>query len=121
MDLFLRSSMWKSLKEWQELTAKWIDGQFTDIQVDLIKSKAEIYTKVVQKCVKRLPGNPILEQLKNKVYDFKETMPVVVALRNPELKDYHWKEIKQIIGKDFVIDDDFTLRKLINLGVVENS
>lgn len=46
-------------------------------------------------------------------------MPVVVALRNPELKDYHWKEIKSIIGKEFEIDDDFTLRKLVDLDVVK--
>ena len=45
-------------------------------------------------------------------------MPVVVALRNPDLKDYHWKEIKSIIGRDFEITEEFTLRDLINLGVV---
>lgn len=55
IDLNLRYNMWKSLKEWQELTGQWIDGKFTDIDVALIKSKGENYTKIVQKCVKRLP------------------------------------------------------------------
>ena len=47
-------------------------------------------------------------------------MPVVVALRNKDLKDYHWLEIKKIIGKEFQITEDFTLRNLLEMGVVEN-
>jgi dynein heavy chain len=47
-------------------------------------------------------------------------MPVVVALRNKELKDYHWIEIKKIIGKDFAITEEFTLKNLLDMGVVDN-
>jgi dynein heavy chain len=47
-------------------------------------------------------------------------MPVVVALRNKELKDYHWIEIKKIIGIDFTITDEFTLKNLLDMGVVDN-
>ena len=43
-------------------------------------------------------------------------MPVVIALRDPTLQPYHWDEIKTIIGVDFVIDSNFTLRSLIALG-----
>ncbi len=57
--------------------------------------------------------NPVLDKLKNLVFNFKETMPVVVALRNRDLQDYHWSEIKRIIGKEFTIDDEFTLSDLV--------
>ena len=43
--------------------------------------------------------NAVLDKVKKMVYQFKDTMPVVVALRNKDLKDYHWSEIKRIIGK----------------------
>ena len=102
------------------LTAQWIDGKFTDINVAVIKREAEHYTKVVMRCVKNMPQNKVLEKLKALVFDFKDTMPVVVALRNKDLKEYHWEEIKRIIGKPFVIDDDFTLRSLIALDVVRH-
>lgn len=37
-------------------------------------------------------------------------MPIVVALRNENLKEHHWKEIKDLIQADFVITDpEFTL------------
>jgi dynein heavy chain, axonemal len=58
-----------------------------------------------------MPPNPVLDKLKTLVFEFKDTIPVVVALRNKALRDYHWKHIKEdIIGEDFDIEqDDFTL------------
>jgi len=38
-----------------------------------------------------MPPNPVLDKLKTLVFEFKDTIPVVVALRNKALRDYHWK------------------------------
>jgi len=61
-----------------------------NINTSEIKAKGDEYTKVVNRCQKGLPSNPILEELKELVFSFKDTMPVVVALGNPKLKNYHW-------------------------------
>jgi len=63
------------------------------------------------KCVKNMPPNPVLEKVKGLVFEFKDTIPVVVALRNPALREAHWIAIKEdIIGKEFDIEDEqFTL------------
>ena len=46
-------------------------------------------------------------------------MPIVVALRNENLKEHHWKEIKDLIGQDFdVNEEEFTLNSLIDLNAV---
>ena len=45
-------------------------------------------------------------------------MPVVAALRNPNVQPYHMDEIKAVIGRPFEIDDSFTLQDLMNLNVV---
>ena len=47
-------------------------------------------------------------------------MPIVLALRNKNLKDYHMDEIKTIIGhKKFEITDTFTLKNLIDMDVLK--
>ena len=74
------------------------DTSFSLIEAEEITSKAEYFTNIVRKAAKKLPSNAVLDELKSLVYDFKDTMPVVLALRNRHLKDYHWKEIKEIIG-----------------------
>lgn len=117
-DLELRYLMWKSLTEWRSLTKSWIDGKFNEIDTEQIISKGEYFTNIIRKSQKKLPPNPILDELKEIVFDFKDTMPVVIALRNKNLKDHHWKDIKTFIGQNFEIDDDFTLQKLMAMNVV---
>ncbi|KAL4487471.1 hypothetical protein ABPG72_006991 [Tetrahymena utriculariae] len=117
-DANLRYLMWKSLKEWKELILGWVDGKFKDINTEEIKNKAEYYSKIVARCDKKLPQNAILTELKKLVTDFRNTMPIVLALRNENLKDYHWRDIKKIIG-EFEINDEFTLKKLIDMKVVD--
>jgi dynein heavy chain, axonemal len=52
------------------------------------------------------------------VWQFKDTMPVVIALRSEYLTQEHWNDIKNILQSDFSIDDpEFTLKKLLDLKV----
>jgi len=44
-------------------------------------------------------------------------MPVVMSLRNEHLKPEHWREIKELIGKDFDVEEPgFTLESLLALN-----
>lgn len=68
---------------------------------------------------KNLEDNPIQRELKELVDTFKGAMPIVVALRNENLKEPHWKEIKELINADFnITDPEFTLQQLIELNIV---
>jgi dynein heavy chain len=100
----LKISMWKSLTEWDDLTHLWIETEFNSIDTESIKKKAEFYTKIIQRCIKNLAPNPVIDILKKKVYEFKDTMPVVIGLRNPAIRPHHFEEIKKVIGRDFVIN-----------------
>ena len=37
-----------------------------------------------------MPPNPVLDLLKMLVFEFKDTIPVVTALRNKALTETHW-------------------------------
>jgi len=120
LDLKVRLDMWTHLRDWKILTEEWIDGQFININTDVIRNKAQVFSQVVGKASKRLVSNAVLDELRERVFSFKDTMPVVIALRNKNLKSYHWKAIKELIGQNFdVLDSDFTLRKLMDMNVLE--
>jgi|LauGreDrversion4_2_1035121.scaffolds.fasta_scaffold02802_17 dynein heavy chain len=118
-DLTLRCLMWRSLQEWQELQEMWIKTQFNAIQAKEIAQKADYFSKICMRLEKNLDDNPIQKKLKDLVDTFKGAMPIVVALRNDNLKDSHWKEIKDLINADFnIADPEFTLQSLIDLNAV---
>ncbi len=50
---------------------------------------------------------------------WRELIPVVLALRNPDLKDRHWARINHTLGVVLERDDNLTLDTLVQLQVSE--
>mgnify|MGYP001297544566 FL=1 len=119
----LKLLMWKSLKEWQDMTIDWMTCKFQQINAEQIKNQAIAYENIVKKCAKRIQPNPILDELKFLVHEFKESVPVVIALRNPRLTPDHIEEIKAVLEKpDLDLEDeDLTLKNLLDMNIVEKS
>ena len=59
--------------------------------------------KTAMKAQRLLEGNPVVQMLKERIVKFKETMPIVVDLRNPALADRHWAEITELLGYDIPV------------------
>jgi len=103
IDLNLRLSLWKSLQEWKELVAQWKVTAFSNIDAIVMKEKIEMYSKVVMKCSKNMPPNAVMDELRVLVFEYRDTLPVVMAMRNSKLKESYWGELKALIGKPFEI------------------
>ncbi|OMJ74343.1 hypothetical protein SteCoe_26764 [Stentor coeruleus] len=112
-----RVSLWRALRDWRKLQGDWIATPFAQINAKYIRERSEEFSKIVSRCENSLPSSSALRELKNMVFTFRETMPVVEAMRTP-LEEAHWRRIKEIIGKDFEISSDFTLGDLMKMNVV---
>ncbi len=118
--LSLRSDLWKSLKEWSNLTQAWIEQQFATINAKEIGNKADNFAKIAYRVDRELPENPVSKELKTMVDTFKKAMPIVSALRNEHLEKSHWKTIKELLKADFEINDpSFKLKSLLDLHAVD--
>jgi hypothetical protein len=51
------------------------------------------YNKMVMKIERGLPPNRVLPVLRDKVFEFKEILPVILNLRNKDLKARHWDKV----------------------------
>ena len=122
-EIDMRLLMWKSLQEWKDMTVEWMTCKFKDINAEQIKNNATNYDNICKRCAKRIQPNPVLDELRLLVFEFKESVPVVVALRNPRLTKDHIEEIKAVLEKpDLDIEDeDLTLRDLLDMNIVEKS
>ena len=122
-EIELRLSMWKSLKEWKELTMEWTVSKFKEINPEVIRSKAENYQRVANKCSRKIPSNPILDELKQLLYEFREAVPIITSLRNQKLTKDHIEEIKQLLQKPELDleNESLTLKHLLDMNIVEKS
>lgn len=56
--------------------------------------------------------------LRTKVAPLRNTMPVVIALRDPLLKERHWDAINEVLGCNIdTYAPNFTLKKLLKMQV----
>jgi hypothetical protein len=60
---------------------------FEEINVEDIKAYCEKYTRIVSKCIKKLPPNPVIEKLRKLLTQFNGAMPVVIALSNKSVQE----------------------------------
>ena len=51
---------------------------------------------------------------------FKPIVPLAVALRKDGMKERHWQAIREQTGIEVVPDEDFSLQKLVDSGMVEH-
>jgi hypothetical protein len=112
--------LWRSLAAWQANVRHWQGSAFEAIDVESILEESALHSKTVLVCERNLPaGSTAVQHLKRLVFDFQETMPIVVALGNKHLKDVHWQEIKAVSGTTaFPLEAKrFTLGELVDLGV----
>jgi dynein heavy chain len=78
-----------------------------------------MYWKNVIKAERGLPSNKVVPDQKAKVDQFRGTIPVIASLRNQNLQERHWGKIQEIIGVEIVRDETFTLKKLMDMKVMD--
>jgi hypothetical protein len=82
----IKSDMWRAMMEWDVKFADWKTTDFAEIDVAKISEEVEGYHKIAMRS-KSLEedGNRVPGILRNKVSTLRDTMPVVIALRDPAL------------------------------------
>lgn len=81
-NLTLRLEMWTGIQDFKKYSAEWIQLPFGHINAKEIAQKTEGFVRIVQRCEKNLQENKVIQYLKKIVWEFKDTIPVVTALRS---------------------------------------
>ncbi|KAK3247052.1 hypothetical protein CYMTET_43439 [Cymbomonas tetramitiformis] len=118
-DVDLKEMLWQGKREWADLTEEWGEMKFEDIDITNMEEKVGRFYKQVMKAERGLPSNKVVPEQKDKVEEFKGTIPVIASLRNKNLKERHWDKVEEIIGRPIVRDGNFTLNSLMALKVMD--
>jgi len=114
----LKAKLWRGIDAWEELSLDWNNQVFATVDVESITKKVQEFNKVAVQSQKAMTENEVPKIWGASVAQFKNTLPVVIALRNKALKQRHWEMITSMIGQELELEDEeFTLGKLLNMGV----
>ncbi|XP_007435709.1 dynein heavy chain 14, axonemal, partial [Python bivittatus] len=115
-ELALRKLLWDSHEEWTKLVFKWKHTIFWNLDVDIIQRDVNRFMQIIHILEKGLPENTILPAMKRSLMDFKESLPIIISLRNPSLQRRHWETIQNIVGQPLSWDKRLTLEKILELN-----
>ncbi|XP_069015317.1 dynein axonemal heavy chain 2 [Embiotoca jacksoni] len=111
--------VWDITEEWSVNWDIWKVGQFAGLQTQSMESTAQEMFKKLQKLQKDLKDKAwdVLHFSKKKIDQFRQIMPLIADLKNPAMRDRHWKQI--CVEQQCYFDQtssEFTLEKIISLG-----
>lgn len=115
-ELRLRVLLWESLTSWEEAVYEWYTGDFDVLDVEQITSFTMQTMKNIIQLERGLPSNNILPKLKENVELVRNKLPILGYLRNPDLRERHWKKIETVLNYRFKPDEKKTWTLFENLG-----
>lgn len=118
LDLEILSQVWQVTLEWNNSYDSWRKQPFLDLDGAEIEEQVQKHTKKLQKLSKEVKDWEVFTNLKDRVAQTKRSIPLLIDLRSPSLRQRHWHQICDVVGKNFdQTGSDFTLDKILDLGL----
>ena len=117
-------ALWDLIAQWLSEYDVWSLGKFRDLRVEEMETTAQTINKNVVKLGKKVLGDAdaggvewgAWRSLKDTIDGFKKTMPLIMDLRNPAIRDRHWEQVMRECGETFDPHGDaFTLGRVTDL------
>ncbi|XP_054432748.1 dynein axonemal heavy chain 14 [Pteronotus mesoamericanus] len=118
-DLTLRKILWDAQEEWGALVKEWRNSTLHNIDTESMQRNVLKWMNILFVLEKGLPKNNMVTHLKQSVIDFKQQLPIIIALGNPCLKPRHWKALQEVIGKSVALDKNCTVENLLALKMFQ--
>ncbi|XP_055012614.1 dynein axonemal heavy chain 2 [Boleophthalmus pectinirostris] len=110
--------VWEITDDWNAKWNLWKGEQFTSLQTESMESTAQDMYKNLHKLQRELKHKDwnIVTFSKNKIEQFKKIITLISDLRNPAMRDRHWKQVHEELQCQFDHNSpEFTLEKIISL------
>lgn len=123
-DIEALEGIWTMALEWNQMFDKWRTTTFANLQTQVMEDYAQSQYRKLHKLSKdyREKGWEIIDTTKNRVDQFRRTMPLMKDLHNKDMRDRHWRQIKDESQKEFdELSEEFTLESIIDLHFEENA
>ncbi|KAI5104428.1 dynein heavy chain 2, axonemal isoform X1 [Silurus meridionalis] len=123
-DLDDLQQVWEITDQWETHWNEWKSEQFDTLQTENMEITAQTMLKKLHMLSRDLKDKQwdILEFSKNKIEQFKRTIPLILDLKNPAMRERHWCQIKHEVQRSFDQNStEFTLEEIVALGLDQHA
>jgi dynein heavy chain len=115
------TEIWELKNEWDKQWENWKETNFKDLEIDEMDNVALDYKERYVAFDKDVREWGVFTFLKSQIDNFKLTMPLILELSDPAMRERHWKELRFEVKDDFdETSDEFTLEKVFSLNLLNH-
>ncbi|KAJ8266677.1 hypothetical protein GJAV_G00133350 [Gymnothorax javanicus] len=93
--------------------AEWSQTLWANLDIHLLQEGIEGFMKRLRKLPKDVRSLPVAFFLEGRMKEFKDSLPLLVDLKDEALRERHWKELMERTGTSFEINlETFTLENM---------
>ena len=116
------TNIWKIKEEWDCEWEKWKTCKFYDLDIQDMDDKAGEFQDMLKNVDREIRGWVVYDNLKNRIESFRQTMPLIMDLRNEAMRERHWGLLRYEVREEFDENsDDFTLDKVFELQLNQHA
>eukprot|EP00667_Euglena_gracilis_P000033 EG_transcript_33 len=112
--------LWTIVYENSRSYPQWHEGIFTTLEPEIIEVNVANWTKTLHRLGRQLKDEPpgvVAVSVREKLELFKPHIPLIAALRNPGLRDRHWKRISALTGQSIKLEESTTFNNFLAAGL----
>ncbi|CAM9833122.1 unnamed protein product, partial [Heterosigma akashiwo] len=120
------ANLWGTTHRWLHSYQAWTQGKFVELDAEALEEEVNQGAQAIAKAYKFFEKTgkgmlaSIAEGVKQQIAAFKPAVPLVVALRNPGMRERHWGEISSKLGFKVAPDESTTLEGLLALDLADH-
>jgi dynein heavy chain len=94
--------LWRTAAAWSANRKQWLDGRLIDIDAEFCEREVGNLFRAAHKSVRafreRAELQAMAETVKTEITQFRRLVPLVVALRQPGMRERHWERVSVVAG-----------------------
>ncbi|CAM9556184.1 unnamed protein product [Bubo scandiacus] len=111
------------IQELQSVTKKeWSQTLWINLNVQFLQEGIEGFLKALRKLPKQVRGMPVALHLETKMKAFRDSIPLLLDLKNEALRERHWQDLMKRTGTSFeMTTETFTLENMFAMELHRHS
>uniref|UniRef100_A0A4W6G9Y8 Dynein axonemal heavy chain 10 n=1 Tax=Lates calcarifer TaxID=8187 RepID=A0A4W6G9Y8_LATCA len=100
-------------KAQKDAKTEWSQTLWVDLNIQLLQEGVEGFIKRLRQLPKDVRALPVAFFLEGRMKEFRESLPLLLDLKNEALRERHWKELMERTGTSFEMNpESFTLENM---------
>ncbi|CAG5057893.1 unnamed protein product [Parnassius apollo] len=118
-------NLWVTASDFLKSREVWFDNPLMYVDADTIEPLVNEYYKTILKCIRTFADMPKIQNVALTIRDdidaFRPLIPILQAVKNPGMKERHWKQFMDRAGITVTMNEKQTFQMCLKQGVAAHA